>query len=79
MRENPVDANNDLMEAQAAEAKGPAEFATWLNNKVVGKDQITLAWADDRGEAPAAAGMIEVYIHRLRRKLEGSGVGIRTV
>jgi two-component system, OmpR family, response regulator len=48
-------------------------------NKVVGKDQITLAWADDRGEAPAAAGMIEVYIHRLRRKLEGSGVGIRTV
>jgi two-component system, OmpR family, response regulator len=48
-------------------------------NKVVGKDQITQAWADDRGEAPAAPGMIEVYIHRLRRKLEGSGVGIRTV
>jgi two-component system OmpR family response regulator len=48
-------------------------------NKVVGKEQITQAWADDRGEAPAAPGMIEVYIHRLRRKLEGSGVGIRTV
>lgn len=49
------------------------------HNKVVHKDQITQAWADDRGEAPTAPGMIEVYIHRLRRKLEGSGVSIRTV
>jgi two-component system, OmpR family, response regulator len=48
-------------------------------NKVVHKDQITLAWTDVRGEAPTAPGMIEVYIHRLRRKLEGSGVIIRTV
>ncbi len=49
-------------------------------NKVVSKDQITRAWAAaGGGEAPNAAGMIEVYIHRLRRKLEGSGVGIRTV
>ena len=30
-------------------------------------------------EPPAAPGMIEVYIHRLRRKLDGSGVSIRTV
>jgi two-component system, OmpR family, response regulator len=48
-------------------------------NRVVHKEQITQAWAADRGEAPSALGMIEVYIHRLRRKLEGSGVGIRTV
>jgi len=53
-------------------------------NRVVQKDQITQAWAADRseggrGEAPAAPGMIEVYIHRLRRKLEGSGLSIRTV
>jgi two-component system OmpR family response regulator len=48
-------------------------------NRVVHKEQITQAWKADRGEAPSAAGMIEVYIHRLRRKLEGSGVGIRTV
>jgi len=47
-------------------------------NRVVHKDQITQAWADDRGEAPNAPGMIEVYIHRLRRKLEGSGLAIRT-
>jgi len=49
-------------------------------NRVVNKDQITQAWgASDGGEGPAAPGMIEVYIHRLRRKLEGSGTGIRTV
>jgi two-component system OmpR family response regulator len=48
-------------------------------NRVVHKDQITQAWTDDKGEAPTAAGMTEVYIHRLRRKLEGSGVSIRTV
>ena len=30
-------------------------------------------------DPPAAPGMIEVYIHRLRRKLEGSGLSIRTV
>jgi two-component system OmpR family response regulator len=49
----------------------------------VQKEQITAAWAADRsgssGESPAAPGMIEVYIHRLRRKLEGSGLVIRTV
>ncbi|WP_284620263.1 response regulator transcription factor [Aquabacterium humicola] len=55
-------------------------------NKVVQKEQITAAWAAaDRtgggaaGEGTAAPGMIEVYIHRLRRKLEGSGLVIRTV
>ncbi len=48
-------------------------------HRVVQKSQILGAWADERGEAPAAAGMVEVYIHRLRRKLEGSGLAIRTV
>ena len=52
-------------------------------NRVVHKEQITQTWLADRAadnsEAPAAVGMIEVYIHRLRRKLEGSGVSIRTV
>jgi two-component system OmpR family response regulator len=52
--------------------------------RVVQKAQITQAWNADRPdtpgtEPPATPGMIEVYIHRLRRKLEGSGVGIRTV
>lgn len=53
-------------------------------DRVVQKDQITQAWNAERhdgagAEAPAAPGMIEVYIHRLRRKLDGSGLSIRTV
>ena len=47
-------------------------------NQVVGKDQIAQAWADDGGE-PGAGNTIEVYIHRLRRKLEAAGLQIRTV
>ena len=35
--------------------------------------------ADPPADPPATPGMIEVYIHRLRRKLEGSGLSIRTV
>jgi len=51
-------------------------------DRVVTKEQITQAWAVDRSEGNAGnAGnnAIEVYIHRLRRKLEGSGLLIRTV
>jgi two-component system OmpR family response regulator len=47
-------------------------------DRVVTKDQISTAWALDRSEA-GGAGSIEVYIHRLRRKLEQSGLAIRTV
>lgn len=46
-------------------------------DRVVSKQQITQAWAQDGGEA--GGGSIEVYIHRLRRKLESSGLAIRTV
>jgi two-component system OmpR family response regulator len=60
------------------------ELLLGQRDRVVQKDQITQAWNADRSEAggaeaPAAPGMIEVYIHRLRRKLEGSGLLIRTV
>jgi two-component system OmpR family response regulator len=55
-------------------------------DKVVTKDQIAQMWAGDgaraeanRGSGDAAPGSIEVYIHRLRRKLEPSGISIRTV
>ena len=47
--------------------------------KVVTKDQIGQAWAGEGNEPGAVAGALEVYIHRLRRKLEGSGLSIRTV
>lgn len=43
--------------------------------KVVSKEQIAQAWGVDTDEASST----EVYIHRLRRKLEGSGLAIRTV
>ena len=47
-------------------------------DRVVTKDQIGQVWAMDRSEAGGASS-IEVYIHRLRRKLEQSGLAIRTV
>jgi len=47
-------------------------------DKVVTKDQIAQAWAVDRSES-GGPGSIEVYIHRVRRKLESSGLTIRTV
>jgi len=46
-------------------------------DKVVTKDQIAETWAVERTESNP--GSIEVYIHRLRRKLETSGLAIRTV
>jgi two-component system, OmpR family, response regulator len=42
-------------------------------DRVVTKAQIVAAWGSDDG------GSIEVYIHRLRKKLEGSGLAVRTV
>jgi two-component system OmpR family response regulator len=47
------------------------------HDRVVTKDQIAESWAVERSES--GAGSIEVYIHRLRRKLDGSGLAIRTV
>lgn len=45
-------------------------------DKVVTKEQISLAWG---GNDAGGGNSIEVYIHRLRRKLEGAGLVIRTV
>jgi two-component system OmpR family response regulator len=46
-------------------------------DRVVTKEQIVQSWTPDPNEQ--SLGSIEVYIHRLRRKLEGSKVSIRTV
>lgn len=54
------------------------ELLLQQRQRVVTKDQIVQAWAGD-GAEPNAAGSIEVYIHRVRRKLEDSGLAIRTV
>ncbi len=45
--------------------------------QVLTKEIIQRAWGSDAGES--VGNTVEVYIHRLRRKLEGSGLGIRTV
>lgn len=42
-------------------------------DRVVSKAQIAEAWGSDDGSS------LEVYIHRLRKKLEGSGLAVRTV
>jgi two-component system OmpR family response regulator len=47
-------------------------------DNVVTKEQIAQTWAGD-GNGTGAGNGIEVYIHRLRRRLEGSGLDIRTV
>lgn len=46
--------------------------------KVITKEQIAQAWSTDVSETGGPSSL-EVYIHRLRRKLEGSGLSIRTV
>ncbi|TXD71818.1 response regulator transcription factor, partial [Mitsuaria sp. TWR114] len=51
--------------------------------RVITKEQINQAWSGDRAAPSASDGAatnaVEVYIHRLRRKLEGAQVAIRTV
>jgi two-component system OmpR family response regulator len=42
-------------------------------DRVVTKPQIVSAWGSED------SGSLEVYIHRLRKKLEGSGLAVRTV
>lgn len=56
---------------------GVLEILMLRQSKVVNKEQIMEAlcnWDEDLGD-----NAIEVYIHRLRKKLESSGAGIRTI
>jgi two-component system, OmpR family, response regulator len=75
-------------EARRASVKGePLDLSPreWMlldlllaqRDKVVTKDQIAQAWAVDASESGPSS--LEVYIHRVRRKLEGCGLSIRTV
>ena len=47
-------------------------------DRVVTKEQIAKAWIDD-GNEPGIGNTAEVHVHRLRRKIENSGLVIRTV
>ncbi|WP_170064677.1 response regulator transcription factor [Caldimonas caldifontis] len=55
------------------------ELLLGQRDKVVTKEQITQTWGGEAAAKSEPAGSIEVYIHRLRRKLEPSGLSIRTV
>jgi DNA-binding response OmpR family regulator len=46
--------------------------------QVVSREAVLQAWQGDDGE-PIASNAIEVYVHRLRRKLQGSGLNIRNI
>ena len=48
------------------------------HGKVVTKEQITAAWSS-AGNEPGIGNVAEIHVHRLRRKLEGSQLSIRTV
>ena len=54
------------------------ELLVSQRDKVVTKESITQAWSAEGGET-GGGNSIEVYIHRLRRKLEDAGLVIRTV
>jgi len=54
------------------------ELLLLQSDKVVTKEQIATAWAGD-GTEVGLGNTAEVHIHRLRRKLEGSGLEIRTI
>jgi two-component system OmpR family response regulator len=54
------------------------ELLVSQRDKVVTKEQITQTWNAEGGEV-GGGNSIEVYIHRLRRKLEDAGLAIRTV
>jgi two-component system, OmpR family, response regulator len=48
-------------------------------DRVVTKEQIHSCWSADGSEAVSGNNAVEVYIHRLRRKIDASGLAIRTV
>jgi DNA-binding response OmpR family regulator len=47
-------------------------------NQVVSRDSVLQVWQTD-GSEPIASNALEVYVHRLRRKLQGTGASIRNI
>jgi two-component system, OmpR family, response regulator QseB len=47
---------------------------------VVSREDVLAAWQSDASDnAPLASNALEVYVHRLRRKLTGSSLNIRNI
>lgn len=68
--------NGDPLDLSAREL-GVLEVLMMRSGRVVGKEQLAeqlYGWDEEVG-----ANAIEVYVHRLRRKLEPAGVSIRTI
>lgn len=70
--------NQDTMELSGREWSLLA-LLVGQQGQVVTKDQINQAWSGSDASEVGQGNAIEVYVHRLRRKLEGAGVTIRTV
>jgi len=47
-------------------------------DRVISREDVAMAWQNESTES-IASNALEVYIHRLRRKLKGSGLSIRNV
>jgi DNA-binding response OmpR family regulator len=48
--------------------------------QVVSREDVLAVWQSEPAEgAGSGSNALEVYVHRLRRKLQGSGLGIRNV
>ena len=66
------------------EARLGAALLVRQRGQVVSREAVLLAWQAQPGEPGAASGplasnALEVYVHRLRRKLAGSAFGIRNI
>lgn len=71
-----VTLNGEPLDLSAREL-GVLEVLMMRSGRVVGKEQLAeqlYSWGEEVG-----ANAIEVYVHRLRRKLEPAGVSIRTI
>jgi two-component system, OmpR family, response regulator len=47
--------------------------------EVVSREDVLAAWQADPAESSSGSNALEVYVHRLRRKLGDSGLNIRNV
>jgi DNA-binding response OmpR family regulator len=47
--------------------------------RVISREDVLAIWQSEPAEGAAGSNALEVYVHRLRRKLNDSGLGIRNV
>ena len=70
-----------LPESQRVEPK-VAEVLVYLAcraGQVVSREDVLAVWQSEPGETGVTSNALEVYVHRLRRKLAGSTLNIRNI